>query len=369
MKRSNWFKALALRLVHPIPPKNKEKSISLKTIEDSQNSVNAQEPKIPYPWLVFNDKDKVNSVFLRDSTAVSDSVLLLFGGKISRGGLDGHLKMLGGYLEFFMKPSLADTYLRLKNELEELIQMKKAVDHMAMLLKKSKKKRQVDATKWRRYLFQLEDELGPELLPRQDRFDPITDSNTIRNDLIRHMVYGKEESMFHLKRISSWSFDEKLFLQSLFKVLVSVSETSSIILYIRDVERLLQSQRLYKLFDRMLKKLSGSVVILGSRMLDPDEDCEEVDDRIAEVLAANDLECDDLGSICNADAMVLGNYIEEIVVSAISDHLMNNNDPMYRNGKLVISSKSLSHGLSIFQEGRTGRKDSLKLETNAESSK
>ncbi|CAL5421966.1 unnamed protein product [Camellia sinensis] len=32
--------------------------------------------------------------------------------------------MLGGYFEFFMKPSLADTYLRLKNELEELIQMK-----------------------------------------------------------------------------------------------------------------------------------------------------------------------------------------------------------------------------------------------------
>ncbi|XP_028053028.1 DExH-box ATP-dependent RNA helicase DExH3-like isoform X2 [Camellia sinensis] len=89
-----------------------------------QNSVNAQEPKIPYPWLVFNDKVKVNSVFLRDSIAVSDSVLLLFGGKISKGGLDGHLKMLGGYLEFFMKPSLANTYLRLKNELEELIQMK-----------------------------------------------------------------------------------------------------------------------------------------------------------------------------------------------------------------------------------------------------
>ncbi|XP_028099499.1 DExH-box ATP-dependent RNA helicase DExH3-like [Camellia sinensis] len=179
---------------------NKEKSISLKTMEDGQvllysNSVNAQEPKIPYPWLLFNDKVKVNSVFLRDSTVVSDSVLLLFGGKISRGSLDGHLRMLGGYLEFFMKPSLADTYLRLKTKLEELIQMKllnskleiknhnellstpsnnkklvekgaaaqalqwltgdetwspqKAVDHMAMLLKKSKKKRQVNATKWR----------------------------------------------------------------------------------------------------------------------------------------------------------------------------------------------------------------------------
>lgn len=52
-----------------------------------QNSVNATVPKIPYPWLVFNEKVKVNSVFIRDSTGVSDSVLLLFGGNISRGGL------------------------------------------------------------------------------------------------------------------------------------------------------------------------------------------------------------------------------------------------------------------------------------------
>ncbi|GAB4861001.1 hypothetical protein Ancab_036161 [Ancistrocladus abbreviatus] len=108
---------------------NKEKSIMLKTMEDGQvlmyaNSVNAQEPKIPYPWLAFNEKVKVNAVFLRDSTAVSDSMLLLFGGNISRGGLDGHLKMLGGYLEFFMKPALADMYLCLKRELEALIQSK-----------------------------------------------------------------------------------------------------------------------------------------------------------------------------------------------------------------------------------------------------
>lgn len=37
---------------------------------------------------------------------------------------DGHLKMLGGYLEFFMKPDLASTYLNLKSELNELIQSK-----------------------------------------------------------------------------------------------------------------------------------------------------------------------------------------------------------------------------------------------------
>ncbi|MBA0859460.1 hypothetical protein Goshw_007082 [Gossypium schwendimanii] len=108
---------------------NKEKSIALKTMEDGQvllhsNSVNAEVPKVPYPWLVFNEKVKVNAVFLRDSTGVSDSILLLFGGNISRGGLDGHLKMLGGYLEFFMKPALAVMYLSVKRELEELIQRK-----------------------------------------------------------------------------------------------------------------------------------------------------------------------------------------------------------------------------------------------------
>lgn len=40
---------------------------------------------------------------------------------------DGHLKMLDGYLEFFMKPALAETYLSLKKELEELIQCKVSI--------------------------------------------------------------------------------------------------------------------------------------------------------------------------------------------------------------------------------------------------
>ncbi|KVI07115.1 AAA+ ATPase domain-containing protein [Cynara cardunculus var. scolymus] len=160
------------------------------------------------------------------------------------------------------------------------------------------------------------------------------------------------------------------------QVLVSFSETTGIILYIRDVERFLQSPRTYKLFDKMLKKLSGSTLVLGSRMLDPNNECGEVSEKIgclfpynieikppedeyhlidwkeqleenmkkiqfqdnknhiAEVLAANDLECDDLGSICHADTMFISNYIEEIVVSAISYHLMSNKDPEYRNGKL-----------------------------------
>ncbi|KAF5777335.1 putative RNA helicase [Helianthus annuus] len=106
-----------------------EKSFSLKTMEDGQvhlhsNSVNARDSKIPYPWLVFNEKIKVNSIFLKDSTAISDSVLLLFGGTLSKGDIDGHLKMMGGYLEFFMDPGLAKMYQSLRRELDELIQCK-----------------------------------------------------------------------------------------------------------------------------------------------------------------------------------------------------------------------------------------------------
>lgn len=50
-----------------------------------QNSVNARYQTIPYPWLVFGEKVKVNTVFIRDSTGVSDSILILFGGNLSPG--------------------------------------------------------------------------------------------------------------------------------------------------------------------------------------------------------------------------------------------------------------------------------------------
>ncbi|KAL7253697.1 hypothetical protein ACSBR1_008110 [Camellia fascicularis] len=212
-----------------------------------------------------------------------------------------------------------------------------------------------------------------------------------------------------LKHTSS-SFDEKLLVQTLYKVLFSISKTNPIVLYLRDIEKLLfRSQRIYNLFQKMLNKLSGPVLILGSRVVHGN-DYGQVDERltalfpynieirepedetylvswksqleedmkmiqyqdnknhIIEVLAANDLDYDDLDSICAADTMVLGNYIEEIVVSAVSYHLMNNKDPEYGHGKLVISSSSLSHGLSIFQEGKSSGKDTLKLEAQTEPS-
>lgn len=168
------------------------------------------------------------------------------------------------------------------------------------------------------------------------------------------------------------------------QVLTFTSNNSPIVLYLRDVEKFLgKSQRVYILFQKMLKKISGPILIIGSQVVDHDQDFGVVDERItavfpytidikppeeenhlvnwrnqlqedmkmiqfqdnrnhiSEVLAANDLECDDLGAICVADTIVISKYIEEIVVSAISHHLMNTNNPHYRNGKLVICAERL----------------------------
>ncbi|CAA7053806.1 unnamed protein product [Microthlaspi erraticum] len=216
-----------------------------------------------------------------------------------------------------------------------------------------------------------------------------------------------------LKRTSSWSFDEKLLIQSLYKVLAYVSKANPIVLYLRDIENLLfRSQRTYNLFQKLLQKLSGPVLILGSRIVDlSSEDAHEIDEKLSavfpynidirppddeghlvswksqlerdmnmiqtqdnrnhimEVLSENDLICDDLESISFEDTKVLSNYIEEIVVSALSYHLMNNKDPEYRNGKLVISSTSLSHGFSLFREGKAGGREKLKKQPKEEKPK
>ncbi|KAK8972677.1 hypothetical protein V6N11_044550 [Hibiscus sabdariffa] len=247
---------------------------------------------------------------------------------------------------------------------------------------------------------------GTEGPPKLRRYASVSDNiNSLASQ-------GSPANPAPLRRTSSLSFDEKLLIQALYKVLVYVSKASPIVLYLRDVDNLLsRSQRIYNLFEKMLKKLSGKVLILGSRVVDLSNDDREVDERltaifpynieirppadgkhlvswksqlekdmkmiqaqdnrnhIMEVLSANDLDCDDLDSICVADTMVLSKYIEEVVVSAISYHLMNNKDPEYRNGKLVISSKSLSHGLSIFQEGKSISKDTLKREAQKETPK
>ncbi|KAH6761194.1 RNA helicase family protein [Perilla frutescens var. hirtella] len=120
----------------------RETSMSFKTMDDGPvflyaNSVNARYQTIQYPWLVFGEKVKVNTVFIRDSTGVSDSILILFGGKLECGATGGHLKMLEGYVEFFMDPSLAESYVKLKEEVDNLL--KKKLEHPSMDIHKEGK--------------------------------------------------------------------------------------------------------------------------------------------------------------------------------------------------------------------------------------
>ncbi|CAH9132170.1 unnamed protein product [Cuscuta epithymum] len=238
------------------------------------------------------------------------------------------------------------------------------------------------------------------------------DSASSSSNMNNLASYSTTSNPGSLMRTTSLSIDEKLFVQALYKVLVKVSRASPIVLYLRDAEKLLcRSEKAYVLIQKMLRRLSGSVLILGSRIVDSGDDYRELDERLSsvfhynieikppeeethlvswrsqleedmkmiqyqdnknhimEVLAANDIECDDLGSICIGDTIALSDYIEEVVVSAISYHLMRTNDVVYRNGKLVISSTSLSRGMNIFNEGNSAGRDTLKLETKPEPTK
>ncbi|XP_054778602.1 LOW QUALITY PROTEIN: uncharacterized protein LOC129286651 [Prosopis cineraria] len=217
-----------------------------------------------------------------------------------------------------------------------------------------------------------------------------------------HSLFGffltsKTEAPFENK--SNMCIDENLFIKLLYKVLVSVSEKSSIILYIKNVHMFLQSEQLYNLFRETIKKLSGPILILGSQVIDVGNgiqyEClqhyiseddkrlaalfpykirikypkdknnlqnlktqlvenkktiqsQDNQNHIAKVLAKNDVECKDLNLISYKETEILSKHIEEIVVSAISHYLMNTKDPEYVNGKLVISYESLCHGLDVF---------------------
>ncbi|XP_013660076.1 uncharacterized protein LOC106365175 [Brassica napus] len=89
------------------------------------------------------------------------------------------------------------------------------------------------------------------------------------------------------KRSTDLCFKEKFFLQSLYKVVVSVSETNPLIIYLMDVEKLLESERFYKLFQILLNKISGPVLILGSRVLVPEDDIQEVDEGVSTLFPYN----------------------------------------------------------------------------------
>ncbi|XP_022151380.1 DExH-box ATP-dependent RNA helicase DExH1 isoform X1 [Momordica charantia] len=87
-------------------------------------SVNAGVHLLPLPYMVYSEKVKTTSIFIRDSTNISDYALLLFGGNLvpSRSG-DG-IEMLGGYLHFSASKSVLDLIKKLRGELDKLLNRK-----------------------------------------------------------------------------------------------------------------------------------------------------------------------------------------------------------------------------------------------------
>ncbi|XP_074566104.1 DExH-box ATP-dependent RNA helicase DExH3-like isoform X2 [Curcuma longa] len=169
---------------------HREKSMSFKTMDDGQvllyaNSVNAKYQTIPYPWLVFGEKVKVNTVFIRDSTGVSDSILILFGGSLVRGEVSGHLKMLDGYIDFFMDPNLIDCYWSLKTELDKLV-LRKLEDP------------KIDIHKEGKYLMLAVQELvsgdlceGRFVFGRETRRTRSSSNENKKNDLVKNVTNPK----------------------------------------------------------------------------------------------------------------------------------------------------------------------------------
>lgn len=64
------------------------------------SSVNAFVNEFPLPFLVYSEKVKTASIYVRDSTNISDYALLLFGGSLSPSRTGEGIEMLGGYLHF-----------------------------------------------------------------------------------------------------------------------------------------------------------------------------------------------------------------------------------------------------------------------------
>ncbi|GLJ23004.1 hypothetical protein SUGI_0434030 [Cryptomeria japonica] len=72
--------------------------------------------------------------------------------------------------------------------------------------------------------------------------------------------------------------------------------------------------------------------------------------HIKTVLSLNNMDCDEIDTICMKDQKHTNKCAENIGGWALSHHLMNEFEPSTKDGKLVISSESVRHGLSILQE-------------------
>ncbi|PPE01629.1 hypothetical protein GOBAR_DD01346 [Gossypium barbadense] len=87
-------------------------------------SVNAGVHLFPLPYMVYSEKVKTTSIFVRDSTNISDYALLLFGGNLIPSKTGEGIEMLGGYLHFSASKSVLDLIRKLRGELDKLLNRK-----------------------------------------------------------------------------------------------------------------------------------------------------------------------------------------------------------------------------------------------------
>jgi len=71
-------------------------------------SVNAGVHLFPLPYIVYSEKVKTTSIYIRDSTNISDYALLLFGGNLVPSKSGEGIDMLEGYLHFSASKSVID---------------------------------------------------------------------------------------------------------------------------------------------------------------------------------------------------------------------------------------------------------------------
>ncbi|KAK0584564.1 hypothetical protein LWI29_015260 [Acer saccharum] len=78
----------------------------------------------PLPYLVYSEKVKTASIYVRDSTNISEYALLLFGGNLIPSKTGEGIEMLGGYLHFSAAKSVLQLIQKLRGELDKLLNKK-----------------------------------------------------------------------------------------------------------------------------------------------------------------------------------------------------------------------------------------------------
>uniref|UniRef100_A0A1J3J5K1 RNA helicase n=1 Tax=Noccaea caerulescens TaxID=107243 RepID=A0A1J3J5K1_NOCCA len=96
----------------------------LGKVDIHPGSVNARVNLFSLPYLVYSEKVKTTSVYIRDSTNISDYALLMFGGNLIPSKIGEGIEMLGGYLHFSASKNVLELIQRLRGEVDKLLNRK-----------------------------------------------------------------------------------------------------------------------------------------------------------------------------------------------------------------------------------------------------